>query len=133
MLEAAVLPITRVLRLLGHDPATADDTPTPANKPKYTSRFYGITLEEVVHAGLVTVGTTLFSSNSVWPATAKVMEGGQVEFDGELYPSLSAAASAVKGGGSANGWDFWSVETATGRTTLATFRTQYLAGRDAQQ
>ena len=131
MLELAVLPITRVLRLLGHDPATADDTPAPANKPKYTSRFYGITLEEIVNAGLLSVDTTLVSANGVWPASSKVASGGQIELDGNLYPSPSAAATAVKGG-AVNGWDFWAVETGTGRTTLATLRAQLLEARETK-
>jgi hypothetical protein len=46
MLEACVLPISRILRLIGYDPATADDTGTitTITRPRRTSRFYGITL-----------------------------------------------------------------------------------------
>lgn len=126
MLELIVLPVARVLRLIGHDPATADDNPTPAAGWSRTSRFLGVTLERVVDAGLLGVGTQLVSSNGAWPATARVAERGQIDDDGTLFATPSAAASAVKNG-PANGWDFWAVESDTGRTTLATLRAKLLA------
>jgi hypothetical protein len=126
MLELVVLPVARVLRLIGHDPATADDNPTPATGRSRTSRFIGITLEQVVDAGLLGVGTQLVSTNGAWPATARVAERGQIDYDGTLFATPSAAASAVKSG-PANGWDFWAIESDTGRTTLATLRAKLLA------
>ncbi len=130
MLELVVLPVARVLRLLGHDPATADDSPATVAKPRRTSRFYGITLGEIVDAGLLAEGTVLVSTNGAWPANARVAPGGEINLDGTLYPTPSAAACAVKNG-PANGWDFWAVEGETGRTTLATLRAQLLDRRDA--
>lgn len=124
MLELVVVPVTRVLRLLGHDPATIDDAQPPA-PGRRTSRFYGITLAQLIDARLLAVGATLVSMNGAWPATARVIDGGQVEWKGVAYPTPSAASSAVKHGAS-NGWDFWAVETDTGRTTLATLRARYL-------
>ena len=52
-LENAVLPISRILRLIGYDPATADDTGTVSTttKSSRTSRFYGITLKNIIDAG----------------------------------------------------------------------------------
>jgi hypothetical protein len=124
MLEMVVLPVQRILRLLGHDPATIDD-PVAAPTAKRTSRFFGITLTDIVKAGLIAEGTTLVSNNGAWPATAVLGEGGSVICDGTTYPTPSAAASAVKGG-AANGWEFWAVDDGTKRVTLGSLRAQYL-------
>jgi hypothetical protein len=124
MLEMVVLPIQRILRLLGHDPATADDA-AAAPRAKRTSRFFGITLTQIIAAGLLAEGAPLVSSNGAWPASATVGPQGSVLYDGTSYPSPSAAACAVKNG-PANGWAFWTVDDGTGRTTLATLRARYL-------
>lgn len=122
MLEACVLPVSRVLRLLGYDPATADDSViTPTVKTR-SSRFHGITLTDLIAAGLLAPGTRLVSVNSVWPASSVVDGSGAIEMDGNTYPTPSAAGSAVKSGNPVNGWDFWAVEQASGKTTLATLR-----------
>lgn len=125
MLELVVLPVTRVLRLLGHDPATADESTTSTTTARRSSRFFGITLGEIIDAGLLAEGTPLVSTNGAWPANATVAPGGEINVEGTIYPSPSAGAAAVKDG-PANGWDFWAVDTETGRTTLATLRAQLL-------
>jgi len=124
MLEMVVLPVQRILRLLGHDPATVDDQ-IAAPAAKRTSRFFGITLTDIVKAGLITEGTTLVSNNGAWPATAVLGESGSVIYDGTTYPTPSAAASAVKGG-AANGWEFWAVDDGTKLVTLGGLRATYL-------
>jgi len=124
MLEMVVLPVQRILRLLGHDPATVDDQ-IAAPAAKRTSRFVGITLADIVKAGLITEGTTLVSNNGAWPATAVLGESGSVIYDGTTYPTPSAAASAVKGG-AANGWEFWAVDDGTKLVTLGGLRASYL-------
>lgn len=125
-LENAVLPISRILRLIGYDPATADDTGTVSTTTKATrtSRFVGITLKNVIDAGHLVAGTPVVSTNSVWPANGVVNADGSITVNGTTYPTPSAAAGAVKGG-AANGWDFWAVEDASGKTTLATLRARY--------
>lgn len=131
MLEACVLPVSRVLRLLGYDPATADDsTVTPAVRTR-SSRFHGVTLADLLGAGFLVAGTRLVSVNSVWPASSIVQAGGTIEMDGKSYPTPSAAGSAVKSGDPVNGWDFWAVEEASGKTTLATLRARFVEARGA--
>jgi hypothetical protein len=128
MLELAILPVTRVLRLLAHDPASADDVAEiggSAPKRPRTSRFYGIGLEEIIRAGLLAAGTKLVSVNGSWPASAVVSKNERIEYQGKEYSSPSTAAGVVRGG-AANGWDFWAVETDTGRVTLATLRQRFL-------
>ena len=130
-LENSVLPIQRVLRLIGYDPATADDSGmvSTANTPNRTSRFHGITLQQIVQAGLVTAGAEVTSTNRVWPSLGVITADGSIEVDGKTYPTPSSAAGAVKGG-AANGWEFWAVKGAIGQTTLATLRTRYKDGRN---
>jgi hypothetical protein len=125
-LENAVLPISRILRLIGYDPATADDTVSTTTKATRTSRFYGVTLKNVMDAGYLTAGTPVVSTNAAWPASGVVNADGTLTYNGTLYPKPSAAASAVKNGGAANGWDFWAVEDATGKVSLATLRARYV-------
>jgi hypothetical protein len=125
MLEASVLPISRILRLIGYDPATADDTITTVTRAPRTSRFYGITLKQVVTAGLLAAGTPVVSTNGAWPASGVITADGCIEVNGTAYDAPSTAAVAVKNG-PANGWDFWAVNDPTGRITLATFRARYL-------
>lgn len=133
-LENAVLPISRILRLIGYDPATADDTGTVSTTTKSTrtSRFSGITLKNVIDAGHLAPGATVVSTNSVWPAKAQVNADGTITVNGTPHPTPSAAATAVKGG-AANGWDFWAADDTTGKTTLATLRARYADARDARK
>jgi hypothetical protein len=100
MLEASVLPISRILRLIGYDPATADDTGTitTVTRPRRTSRFYGITLKQIVAAGLLNPGTPVVSTNGAWPASGVITADGCVEVNGTAYDAPSAAAVAVKNG-----------------------------------
>lgn len=128
MLELVVLPVSRVLRLIGYDPATPDDE-TTANGPSHTARFYGVTVADLIDAGLIDIGTQLVSTNGAWPATAQVVAGGDIETGGKTYPTPSAASAAIKGGAS-NGWAFWAIETPTGKVTLATLRARHIAQRE---
>lgn len=123
ILESFRDPIVRVLRLLGYDPATADDTAVDV-KPKRSSTYHGIGLEQLLHAGLLQGGAKLVSTNGSWPATARVTSGATIEYGGADYPTPSAAATAVKNG-PANGWDFWAVETPEGSTRLSALRARY--------
>lgn len=127
-LENAVLPISRILRLIGYDPATADDTGTVSTttKSSRTSRFVGISVKHIIDAGHLPAGTPLVSANSVWPATGTVNADGTITVNGTSYATPSAAAAAVKGTGAVNGWDFWAVDDASGKTSLATLRARYL-------
>jgi hypothetical protein len=127
MLEMVVLPVQRILRLLGHDPATVDD-PGAGTVTKRSSRFFGITLAEIEAAGLIAEGAPLVSTNGAWPASAMLGPGGSVEYDGKTYPTPSAAACAVKNG-PANGWEFWAIDDGSKRVSLATLRAGYLETR----
>jgi Restriction Enzyme Adenine Methylase Associated len=124
-LEASIEPIVRVLRLVGFDTSTPEEQPSLAQKVK-TSTFHGVTVQEVMAAGLLTSGDQLTSTNGAWPAVGHIDDTGNVVYQGTTYPSPSAAGSAVKGGKATNGWDFWAVETATGLVRLSTLRARHL-------
>ena len=126
-LESTVVPVRRVLRLLGYDTETPDDQ-TVATAPARTrsSRFYGITVQQILSSGLLTEGETVTSTNGSWPAIGHIGVGGTVVLEGVGYPSPSKAASHVKNGLAANGWDFWAVTRPTGPVSLATLRARWL-------
>lgn len=96
---------------------------TPAARTR-TSRFSGITLADVVGAGLVQPGTVLVSTYGAWPASATVATDATIEVAGGRHGSPSAAASTVKNG-LANGWNFCAVVDSSARLTLADLRSDY--------
>lgn len=126
-LEATVEPVRRVLRLLGFDTDPPDDQPASPTAPAAKKSMYAVTMAELINAGLLSPGEVLTSTNSVWPATAIIESDGSVRLGPTSYKNPSGAASAVKQGGAANGWDFWAVERSTGSTRLATLRAHWLA------
>ena len=65
------------------------------------------TLPDVVHAGYLDGGAILTLTHRGVEHTATVTTDGQIAFDGGLYGSPSAAASAACGG-NRNGWTEWS-------------------------
>jgi hypothetical protein len=109
--------------------AANDSVVTPTVKTR-SSRFHGITLADLVGAGLLAPGTRLVSVNTVWPASAVVVNG-TIEVHGKTYPTPSAAGSAVKSGALVNGWDFWAIEEPSGKMTLATLRARFVDARGA--
>jgi hypothetical protein len=141
MLESCIMPISRVLRLIGHDPTAPGETPplsasqdeltetnhnhkSPAKHKK--TKIYG-TVRDLLEAGLLTPHTTLVSTNRVWPGKALVLPDGRIGFNDRAFNAPSAAAGALTGG-SVNGWIFWAVESDTGLVTLATLRARLNGG-----
>lgn len=123
MLDLAILPVRRVLQMIGHDPSTADSDGVRSTATR-TSRFFGIALSDIIEAGLLAPGTALVSTNGAWPASATVHGDGSIEYGDRRHGTPSAAATAVKNG-PANGWDFWAVEDSSPRVTLADLRSIY--------
>ena len=126
-LEQSVIPIQRVLRLIGYDPSTADDSgliSASAAKAR-TSKFYGITVASLLHAGLVRVEQNLVSTMPSVQARGTIVADGRIEFEGVVHDSPSSAGAAARGGSSTNGWSFWAIETDNGLVTLATIRARY--------
>jgi hypothetical protein len=122
MLETTVDPISRVLRLIGYDPAPQGEEGLPAAKRAHT--FYGTGMQDLISAGLIEAGARLVSTMPMYPADATLNADGTITWDRGNYPSPSAAGAAVKGGKATNGWSFWAIETDTGKVPLSTLRSR---------
>lgn len=84
--------------------------------------FAWIQLKDLVNAGLLQPGTTLYPRPEKWSGLeATVTAAGQVSYDGQVFDSPSGAASYIEGRAS-NGWHFWRL--ADGRR-LADLRALY--------
>ena len=59
---------------------------------------------------------------------ARLLADGTVEFDGEVYNSLSAAGR-VAAGRTVNGWNFWGTETDEGYSRLRRIRREHALGQ----
>lgn len=122
MLETAVDPISRVLRLIGYDPAPQGDEPTVPSRRTYTR--HGVTVPDLISAGLLDAGARLVSMSIGTPADAVVNADGTITWDGTTYSTPSAAGCAVRAGKATNGWAFWAIESDSGKVTLATLRSR---------
>ena len=129
-LEMVLVSVQRLMRLLGHDPASGDDTDTGAGAA--SSRHYGVKLAHLLEAGLIEAGDVLVSTNGAWPARARVTSDARIAMDDESYETPSGAACAVKNG-PANGWDFWARQTPTGSVPLSTLRAELLEQSTPQE
>ncbi len=124
-LETAVEPIAALLRLLGFSPDAEDDT-TITTGSRGTPRQYSVAPSDLLSAGLLTAGEPLRATMTAYPATARLNSDGTVTVDGNTFPSLSAAGSAVREGKATNGWSFWAVERDGTTVPLAAVRARHL-------
>jgi len=86
-------------------PAARPEKLTNATRPK-------VTVEQLLAEGALAVGQQLTATYHGCTVAAQIAdESGAVEFAGERYGSLSAAAKAVRGGSYyVSGWSFWQLE-----------------------
>lgn len=74
-----------------------------------------VELVDLIGAGLLSAGTILHARRKqLSHRTATVLQDGQLDVDGKIYGSPSAAAIAISGKGE-NGWQFFVVEGGTKR------------------
>ena len=111
--------IQDALVLLGYDPEghsaaepvqTAELEPEdarPATTGKVPGKFHRNLLD------IVRAGTQIESTSRKHPATA-IVEATGTRYQGELFGSPSAAATAVTGHDTDNGWLFWGVRSDSG-------------------
>jgi hypothetical protein len=111
-LERYIAPITAVLRALGANPDTPDQAP-PRRSGRGPRRSYAETIANLIDAGMLTVGARLHPLPEPFDAPATVLEAGQLEVDGSVFDTPSAAAVHVVGH-PVNGWDFWGVPSGDG-------------------
>ena len=118
VLETVVVPILRVMRLLGFPLDPYDDS-QPSSRSK---TYFGVTVKDLIKAGKLQVGDTLVFTYPNHPATATVLGDGSLEIGGQAFGSPSAAAAKVRGGAT-NGWGYWALSDDPNQT-LAYLRAQ---------
>ncbi len=74
-----------------------------------------VTISDLIGAGLVEVGATLYSRGEYDFRSATILSDGRIDLDGETYDTPSGAAKAVTGQ-SRNGWWFWLLDPESKRT-----------------
>jgi len=116
--------VAHTLRLLGYETAEESELVGAVKAPRSKHNLSSTTVTDLFNAGLLSVGERLVSLNGQWPATAEVLEGGTIEYGGRMYSTPSAAASAVREGGAANGWTFWGVTRDGQAVPLAVLRAE---------
>jgi len=104
-----------------YPPANQAQGPLPT-APGRVWTAYGVNIADLITADLLTAGTTLVANAKGVDVVATVLPDGKIALDDELYSTASAAAGAAAGGGSVNGWTFWSANTLDGQFTLAALR-----------
>jgi hypothetical protein len=106
--------------------------------PKKTKKHFGVTLKDVIGAGLLSPPLKLFRKYKGQAMEATLLPDGSVEMRGTRYDSCSTAAeiarSFVTGRRmNTNGWDFWQYLDGRGKkTTLFDAREKFLASRQAE-
>ena len=98
----------------------------PLIEPQDESGF-DLTTLDLIEAGVLSPGITLVGKRSGGDAEATLLPNGDVEFDGEVYSSLSAAGREAIDR-SVNGWYFWRTMTPQGLRRLRHIRRDYASG-----
>jgi Restriction Enzyme Adenine Methylase Associated len=101
--------VTHALRLLGYETAEEAEIAAIVRSPRTRTNSSKVSLSDLFTKELLRDGERLVSLNGQWPAEATARAPGEIVFNDERFTSLSAAASAVREGGAANGWAFWGV------------------------
>ena len=126
-LEACIMPIRRVLRLLGYPLEAEDELPSPKDIVHKT--FHGVTLSDLLTAGLLSAGQTLHFVAAGYSASATVEPSGKLLMDGKFYDTPSGAGQAIRHRAT-NGWEHWAVQNAQGNfMPLAEIRTKFVEAK----
>lgn len=88
--------------------------------------YYGISIADLMSAGLLAVGAELSGTRSGLTRKATVLSEGSLELeDGSVYPAPSPAGAAALNIEACNGWDFWRAPTPKGPQRLSRLRQTY--------
>ena len=79
-----------------------------------------ITVSDLIGAGLLEPGTTLYAGKAHDFHPATVLADGRIDVDGDVFDSPSGAAKRVAGRGK-NGWWFWKLDTKGNRSLNSLF------------
>jgi len=99
------------------------DGSTLAPSPPSSTRRYGVSVRDLIEAGLIQPGAPLKGKRRGKEFSAIVEHDGRIRVsEQQIYRSLSAAGEAVLDRQSCNGWVFWTVETTDGWLPIKTIR-----------
>jgi hypothetical protein len=99
-------------------------TPDSAQR---TRASYGVDVPRLVTAGLLKAGDTLVGMHRGTEHRAAVLGDGRIKLaSGEPFTSPSSAAAYAKGTKSANGWEFWQLQTRRERRLLSELRDELI-------
>jgi hypothetical protein len=102
-----------------------------SNRSKSVSTGIQVSVSDLIAAGLLEVGQSLFPKNPKYAGTtATVLADGNIEVDGNIFQTPSGAAISIRKM-SSNGWVFWTTDQ-TPQTQLRFLRDSYLAGHDLE-
>lgn len=112
------------------DPASiglAGGVPTSRNDAGNRKAFYGVTLLNLLDAGLLSANEELRGNRNGKVYRVHLLASGNLRSDdGREFPTLSAAADTLTESGN-NGWEFWSVSRSGANRPLTLVRSEYLA------
>jgi Restriction Enzyme Adenine Methylase Associated len=125
VLETCIVPISRVMRLLGYGLEPEGEVPVAKTATARTN--YGVTVADLIKAGYVKAGDSLVFTYPGHPASAVIQTNGGLLVDAAPYDTLSAAAGALRGGPT-NGWAYWAVTEPSGnQVPMSDLRARLLA------
>lgn len=100
----------------------------PVVSAKGSKRHFGISVKDLLDAGLLTAGEELVTTRRGRDDRATVQTDGSIRVGSETYSSLSTAAKTVSGTTSEPGWEYWAVTRDGRRVALFDVRNE-LTGR----
>jgi hypothetical protein len=90
---------------------------------------YGVGIPQLMAAGLLKAGDTLVAVHRGTEHQAIILDDGRIKLaGGEPFTSLSSAAANARHTKSANGWDFWQLQTRRERRPLKELRDELIRG-----
>lgn len=110
-----------------YPPIDVTSTTSSADGPGEGETGYELTTGDLISLGVLVPDALLIGRVEGDEVQARLMADGTVEFDGEVFSSLSAAGRAAAGR-SVNGWYFWGTETDEGFRRLRKIRRLYASG-----
>jgi hypothetical protein len=120
------------LRQSGYQPTypPVDITSAASSSDKADDREsgYELTTSDLISLGVLMPDALLTGRVDDVEVQARLLADGTIEFDGEVYNSLSAAGK-VAAGRTVNGWYFWGTETDEGYRRLRRIRRMYASGQ----
>jgi len=124
-LFSVVRGVEQVMRILGYELANETEIKDSKSRKRKTSTFGQVGISDLLAANLLSDGDNLVSTNGQWPARARIEAPDAIVYNGTRYNTPSAAAVAVRDGGSTNGWTFWAVIRSGQVIPLAVLRGEF--------